>query len=1096
MMYVYKRRRMIGIQKIKRNRVVFFAGLLVFIQLATLLIPALPTPNVLAASNIDIRCEDKSTQITIGSDDIKRYAKVTCNSGAAIASKGLSAQTRTNTLSISCNTGETPQLAFLKEGGGFDFTAVTGKPLIVYCTSPAGGGGQVAKTSTIPTITQAVSQDNSHYNKASVVDKAQQYMLLRAVKECIDRGHMNTYVDDIEQVLYMDDKQVGEGVGRLAEGDSSNDPDVDCDYLFKATHTALGWDMNVTVCDVWGYTRESGTCRSGDGDWIINKDHDYDDSWYGDEWNKMVRRLWLGDENKSIESSLTNGMRYWIYRMDFVEKCGNDSGHSGFKIFDPRNDDVEDSRHYKNLWWVENKGDKATQKYVQTDDERKGDDLHLSGYQTLGETDGDNNNDVVSCEYAAKKMNEYAAAFNSDMDADAAAGKVVEGTIAEGDAERENTCEQDNGGLAWFGCAILSVMDGIIGFLDGQIRSLLTVQTDKLDESGGLKKAWGVMRNFAYLILVPMMLVMVIGTALGFGAFDPYTVKKALPRMVSAVIFISISYYLCIFLINVSNDVGRGIFNLINLAAPGGAVNGLTDVFGGGSGTLFTGMAAGGALAAAAVGAVTWGILGSFALVTVVALLIGYITLVLRQVLIVMLLVLSPLAILVWIFPGNDKLWGVWKTTFIAMLMMFPLIMILIASGRFFAGTVAASIDGPTGMFMKLIAYIAPYFFIPATFKAGMGAFGVITGAINDRGRGFFDKQRKGREATRAQGWQNFKSGTGVGRFRQSAAVRRVGTSVGAGFQGGLGFGERGAQARSQIAGQAAQEQVMKHPRWSQVQENDDALHALTYGSQKAAVEGLMADRGWDKDRAERAAAAAGASVRYGKSQAIAAAQQLSTTGTGYAAHTDGEGNQVTALEDQIKTIARASGGDKNSAAAIAGYNNFINKQKGRGELAPGAGALIGAVHDNIDGYDTSTADYHDDLTESAWNAQTLYQMGAMGKPASLEEFGTHWSGQYEQALSALEANPNDTEATKKLEKASIAMQEMKSMVSNTSGDGQIALNNALDRMNIARTNHLTGGVAPGQMNVSRGGALASVEKVAKGRARVYQTPNPSEINT
>jgi hypothetical protein len=57
-----------------------------------------------------------------------------------------------------------------------------------------------------------------------------------------------------------------------------------------------------------------------------------------------------------------------------------------------------------------------------------------------------------------------------------------------------------------------------------------------------------------------------------------------------------------------------------------------------------------------------------------------------RQVLLVALIVIAPIAILAWIFPGNDKLWGIWKTTFIAMLMMYPLISILIAAGKFVAG--------------------------------------------------------------------------------------------------------------------------------------------------------------------------------------------------------------------------------------------------------------------------------------------------------------------------------------------------------------------------------------------------------------------------
>ena len=61
--------------------------------------------------------------------------------------------------------------------------------------------------------------------------------------------------------------------------------------------------------------------------------------------------------------------------------------------------------------------------------------------------------------------------------------------------------------------------------------------------------------------------------------------------------------------------------------------------------------------------------------------------------------------------------------------------------------------------FVKLIAYIAPYFLIPLTFKFGLGVFGNLAGMVNDRSRGFFDKQRKGREASRAGARQRAREG-------------------------------------------------------------------------------------------------------------------------------------------------------------------------------------------------------------------------------------------------------------------------------------------------------------------------------------------------
>lgn len=389
-------------------------------------------------------------------------------------------------------------------------------------------------------------------------------------------------------------------------------------------------------------------------------------------------------------------------------------------------------------------------------------------------------------------------------------------------------------------------------------------------------------------------------------------------------------------------------------------------------------------------------------------------------------------------------------------------------------------------LFVQIAAYITPYFLIPATFRFGMGVFGNLSGMINDRSRGLFDRQKKYRQGKQAEGWNNFKSGTGKGRFRQSAAVRRTGLGVGAGFEGRYGLGERGAQARSQIAGLAAQEQVMKHPKWSQVSENDDALHALTYRNRQEAIRGLMADRGFDRAKAEKAAAAAQVSVGYGRSQAIAASQQLATTGTGY-----------NDSEDQIRTIARAADGDKNTGAAIAGYNNFINKQKGRHDLAPGAGSLIGAVHDNMDGYNVGGS-YGSKLTEQAWNSGSLYQI-ANGKKKATENFANHWKKELKDASVSGDEG--------RLLKAAAAINEFKAMQPNASGDNSEVINNLLqdsDVKGIMESSLLgtqsTKQVAvrdpsdPNKMIYQNVTSAKSVADAAQNQARVYERPDPNNI--
>lgn len=254
-----------------------------------------------------------------------------------------------------------------------------------------------------------------------------------------------------------------------------------------------------------------------------------------------------------------------------------------------------------------------------------------------------------------------------------------------GSGGSDPSCYSESGPLAWVLCAALEALDGAIGALDTAINNLLFVNED-VYSSVDIEQSWAVIRNIALLVLVPMMVFMVIGTALNFGPFDPYTVKKALPRMLFAVVFIVLSLPVTQFGVELSNTVGQGAGNLILSASPN-KVTSLHDIVAKTGANDSTGAAIFVPLVLYGLGGgITIGIVGSFAIVTLVALLIGFVILVMRQVLILMLIVVAPLAILVWIFPGNDKLWGIWKTTFIAMLMMYPLIAVLIASGRFVAG--------------------------------------------------------------------------------------------------------------------------------------------------------------------------------------------------------------------------------------------------------------------------------------------------------------------------------------------------------------------------------------------------------------------------
>lgn len=377
---------------------------------------------------------------------------------------------------------------------------------------------------------------------------------------------------------------------------------------------------------------------------------------------------------------------------------------------------------------------------------------------------------------------------------------------AEGGEVSDESCESLGGDFSFGLCPLLRMSNEGIQLLDQKIRSSLEVNPkyfeaiDNLDSPRNgekpIQKIWATFRNIAAILLIPILLVLVIGTALGFSVVDAYTVKRAMPRLFIAVIFMALSYDICLIMIDVTTALGRGIGGIV--AAPFGGVNNLTlpAIFmpptelpgaGGGGGGGITGFAkniisagasapisavklipgadeafavAGGLVAAMSLSAasiVSIAILASFFFVGLVLMLVIFGILAVRELVIVFLVVISPLAILSWIFPGNDKLWKIWWDTFTKLLMVYPVIFGLLMLGRGFASMindVGATIDpGSIEMVFfvitKLIVYVGPFFMLLFVLKILTGAFGTFTGMVNDKRRGFFDRQRNYRQGKR-----------------------------------------------------------------------------------------------------------------------------------------------------------------------------------------------------------------------------------------------------------------------------------------------------------------------------------------------------------
>lgn len=304
-----------------------------------------------------------------------------------------------------------------------------------------------------------------------------------------------------------------------------------------------------------------------------------------------------------------------------------------------------------------------------------------------------------------------------------------------GTADSNTGCIGQQSPFDWLVCPVVEVMANTANKANEFITGQLNFDVNENLNHNEIKSAWAIFKNLVSVLIVILLLVMVISQAINAGPFDAYTVRKVLPKLVVAVIAMQLSWDISIWLIKLANEVGQGLAQL--LAAPFGGVAMLdlehlmdklnpvySATFGGAIGILLVGIGA----------YLYWPMFLLGAFTVFMAVLTAMATLLVRNALIILAVILGPLAFLFWAAPGAgaEKFWKLWKDNFSKALMLFPLVMLLIYGGRIFAW-VAAGLGqaGPLDLIMVLAGFFGPYFFLPKTFKWGGSLLAQASSAIN-----------------------------------------------------------------------------------------------------------------------------------------------------------------------------------------------------------------------------------------------------------------------------------------------------------------------------------------------------------------------------
>lgn len=325
------------------------------------------------------------------------------------------------------------------------------------------------------------------------------------------------------------------------------------------------------------------------------------------------------------------------------------------------------------------------------------------------------------------------------------------GSGAGTDEDGDPTCLVD--GVGWLICPVSNFLAKINDQSFKVVQNLMRydVLVTRGDNGAGftnIYNQWANMRNIANAIFIIALLVVIYSQMTGTG-LNSYSIKRMVPRLIAAVILINASFWICALAVDFSNVLGKGLYDLLSgMAADPNNVQGssgqwevvMSSILAGG---VVAGVGIGAGVAVAGAG-VSYALL-SFALPLVLgvllALIIAIVTLIARQAIITILIIVAPIAFALYLLPNTSKWFDKWKGLFVTMLIMYPIIGVVFGGSALASAAVRST--APTDVTTQLAALgIAglPLALAAIIGKISGGLLGNVMGMANNKSKGLIDK--------------------------------------------------------------------------------------------------------------------------------------------------------------------------------------------------------------------------------------------------------------------------------------------------------------------------------------------------------------------
>lgn len=313
-------------------------------------------------------------------------------------------------------------------------------------------------------------------------------------------------------------------------------------------------------------------------------------------------------------------------------------------------------------------------------------------------------------------------------------GKGARAEIRKADhGSKDTKCRDGTSTFGWIICPGLDGMtraiDGVVSIIANMLKwTILAQNLSGEDSQTTILKVWQNVLNIANIAIAAAFMIMLYSYALNSNnTFKAYTVKTLLSRLIVVAIATNFSFYICAALADLSNIAGVGVYELIidtirNDGADG-QYNALLDSIN---------------IILKGIGLIVLAYLNAGVVILAILTIFGAIAL--RQIALVVLVIMSPLAFACYLLPNTEKWFRKWWDAYVRLLIVFPFFTAAWAGCRMVGYIIAEmpGLDTASAGIISTLTTIAPPLLILPIFKMSSGLMGnmanMTRGAIDKTG--------------------------------------------------------------------------------------------------------------------------------------------------------------------------------------------------------------------------------------------------------------------------------------------------------------------------------------------------------------------------